>query len=75
MNFTPATDRGSASAMSSTTSHVVRRLRAGEWSVEDDTLTQNTEKARAMELRIVIDADETSLSIGDTLQVTGHFTS
>ncbi len=43
--------------------------------VEDGSLTQNTEKARSMELRIVIDADETSLSEGDTLHVTGHFNS
>ena len=49
MNFIPATDRGSASAMSSTTSHVVRRLRAGEWSVEDDTLAVE----EPMEIRLI----------------------
>lgn len=43
-------------------------------SVEDDTLTQNTEKARQMELHILLDADETSLAIGDEITVTGHFT-
>jgi hypothetical protein len=42
-------------------------------SVEDGTLTTNTEKARSMELRIVIDADETSLAEGDELYCNGHF--
>ena len=44
-------------------------------SVEDGTLTQNTEKARSMELRIVIDADKTSLAVGDSITASGHFTS
>ncbi len=43
--------------------------------VEDGTLTQNTEKARSMELRIVIDADETAVKVGDVITATGHFTS
>lgn len=43
-------------------------------SVDDGTLTQNTEKARSMELRIVIDADETAVKVGDTMTVNGHFT-
>lgn len=43
--------------------------------VEDGSLTQNTEKARSMELRIVIDADETAVKVGDVITVTGHFTS
>lgn len=41
--------------------------------VEDGSLTQNTEKARSMELRILLDADETSLAIGDVITVSGHF--
>lgn len=44
-------------------------------AVEDGTLTQNTEKARLMRLSIQLEADETSISIGDTITVTGHFTS
>lgn len=43
-------------------------------AVDDGTLTQNTEHAQNMELRIQLDADETSLAEGDTLLVTGHFT-
>lgn len=42
-------------------------------AVEDDTLTQNTEKARSMELRIVLDVDETGVQVGDVITVTGHF--
>lgn len=44
-------------------------------SVDDGTLTQNTEKASAMELRILIDADETSIAIGDEITASGHFVS
>lgn len=43
-------------------------------SVEDGSLTQNTEKARSMELRIVIDADETAVKVGDEISGYGHFT-
>jgi hypothetical protein len=43
--------------------------------VEDDTLTQNTEKAKTMELRIQLDTDETALKIGDEIPVNGHFVS
>ena len=42
--------------------------------VEDGSLTQNTEKARSMELRILIDADETTIKAGDTITASGHFT-
>lgn len=42
--------------------------------VEDGSLTQNTEKARSMELRIQIDADETTIKVGDTITAQGHFT-
>jgi len=43
--------------------------------VEDGTLTQNTEKARSMELRILIDADTTTIKVGDTISAYGHFIS
>lgn len=43
--------------------------------VEDGSLTQNTEKASVMELRVTIDADETALKIGDEITGNGHFTS
>lgn len=42
-------------------------------SVEDGTLNQNTEKASSMELRVVIDADETTLAVGDQITGSGHF--
>ncbi len=42
-------------------------------AVDDETLTANTEKATSMELRVVIDADETSVAVGDILPVSGHF--
>lgn len=42
--------------------------------VGDGSLTQNTEKARSMELHILIDADETTIKAGDTIAVSGHFT-
>lgn len=42
--------------------------------VEDGSLTQNTEKARSMELHILIDADETAIAVGDTITASGHFT-
>lgn len=42
-------------------------------SVEEETLTVNTEKAKSMELRIVLDADETTLAEGDEITVSGHF--
>lgn len=44
-------------------------------TVDDGSLTQNTEKASGMTLRITIDADETQLKIGDEITATGHFTS
>ena len=40
-----------------------------------ETLNQNTEKARSMELKIVLDTDETSIKIGDEISGSGHFTS
>lgn len=43
--------------------------------VEDGSLTQNTEKARSMELRIVVDADETAVKVGDVITASGHFAS
>lgn len=43
--------------------------------VEDGSLTQNTEKAQSMELRIQIDADETVVKVGDVITASGHFTS
>ncbi len=42
-------------------------------SVEDGTLTQNTEKASRMELRVVLDTDETTIRLGDEWFATGHF--
>jgi hypothetical protein len=42
-------------------------------SVEDGTLTQNTERARSMELRIQLETDETTLAEGQEIVVTGHF--
>ena len=42
--------------------------------VEDGSLTQNTEKAHSMELHILIDADETTIAVGDTITASGHFT-
>lgn len=44
-------------------------------SVDDGSLNQNTEKARSMELKIVLDVDETSIKIGDEITGTGHFIS
>lgn len=41
--------------------------------VEDGTLNQNTEHATVMELNILIDADKTSIKIGDELIGSGHF--
>lgn len=41
--------------------------------VDDGSLTQNTEHATSMELHMVIDGDSTRVSVGDTIQVTGHF--
>ena len=41
--------------------------------VEDGSLTQNTEKARSMQLRVVIDADETNIKVGDMITANGHF--
>lgn len=43
--------------------------------VQDESLTQNTEKASSMELHITIDADETNLKIGDIITANGHFVS
>lgn len=43
--------------------------------VEDGSLSQNTEKARSMELHVVIDSDETKLKIGDFININGHFVS
>lgn len=43
--------------------------------VDDGTLTQNTEKASTMELRVLIDADETTIKVGDTITASGHFVS
>ncbi len=42
-------------------------------SVNDGTLMQNTEKAQSMELRIVLDVDETTIKTGDEITATGHF--
>lgn len=44
-------------------------------SVDDGSLNQNTEKARSMELKIVLDTDETDIKIGDEISGSGHFTS
>lgn len=41
--------------------------------IEDGGLNQNTEKATSMELRILIDTDETSLKEGDIITATVHF--
>jgi hypothetical protein len=41
--------------------------------VEDGSLTQNTEKAVSMELKIVLDANKTKFVIGDVITVNGHF--
>jgi hypothetical protein len=43
-------------------------------SVEEGSLTQNTEHVKSMELRLQIDADETQLKEGDVLPAYGHFT-
>jgi hypothetical protein len=43
-------------------------------SVEDGTLSQNTEHATGMELLISIDPEhETQVKVGDELPVYGHF--
>lgn len=44
-------------------------------SVEDGSLSQNTERATAMELHVRLDADETSLAVGDEITGSGHFQS
>lgn len=44
-------------------------------SVEDGSLIQNTEHATSMELRIVLDTDETQIKVGDEITGSGHFTS
>ncbi len=42
-------------------------------NVEDGSLVQNTEHARSMELRIVLDTDETRVAVGDEITGWGHF--
>lgn len=44
-------------------------------TIEDGSLVQNTEKATSMELRVVIDADETAIKVGDEISGSGHFCS
>ncbi len=70
MNFTPASDRGSASALGSTTSHAVRRLRAGEWSVEDDALAVE----EPMEIRLIRETADglDTHRIAVTMRTPGH---
>jgi hypothetical protein len=42
---------------------------------EGDAIVANTEgKVRSMELRIVLDEDETTLKEGDVITTSGHFT-
>lgn len=41
--------------------------------VADGTLITNTEKMRSVEVKFVIDADETSINEGDTIPASGHF--
>jgi hypothetical protein len=41
----------------------------------DDAIISNTEgKIRAIELRIQLDADETTVQVGDEIRASGHFT-
>lgn len=42
-------------------------------SIEDGTLSTNTEQAKSMELRIQIDADTTSITEGFIINAWGHF--
>lgn len=44
-------------------------------SVEDGSLVQNTEQATVMELHVQVNADETSLAVGDEITGSGHFQS
>lgn len=44
-------------------------------AAEGDAITANTEgKVRSMELKIVLDEDETTLKEGDVITASGHFT-
>lgn len=43
---------------------------------EGDDVTSNTEgPIRSIELKLVIDADETGIAVGDEISATGHFLS
>ena len=44
-------------------------------SIVDGNLIQNTEKASVMELRIMIDSNETNIKVGDEITGSGHFVS
>ncbi len=43
--------------------------------VANGSLIQNTENVSSMELRLVVNTDQTSLKVGDEILANGHFTS